>query len=197
MPHSIPEIAHSDSGVHTLDSVGTSPHISSAPSYADQQLAEERAEEARQTAADSANKAAESTKEFSQKADSELRRLEKDAGKKYDQFSEEAKQSYEKWKKEAAKDYEKAKKEAKRDGEWMEENRKNPVVVGNAVVIAALGGVLGVGAYRLHRAGELTWKVAGAWAGVVGLFAVADYYVSQYVFQSPVVILVAPGKRLC
>ena len=62
----------------------------------------------------------------------------------------------------------------------MEENKGNPVVVGNAVVIAALAGLLGVGAYRLNKAGELTWKVAGAWAGVVGLFAVGDYYVSQY-----------------
>ena len=47
------------------------------------------------------------------------------------------------------------------------------------MVIAAVGGLLGVGAYRMQQAGTLTWKVAGAWAGVVGLFAVGDYYVSQ------------------
>jgi len=57
------------------------------------------------------------------------------------------------------------------------------VVIGNAVVITALAGLLGVGAYRLHKANALTWKVTGAWAGAVGLFAVGDYFVSQYFFK--------------
>lgn len=38
---------------------------------------------------------------------------------------------------------------------------------------------LGFGAYRKYAAGELTWKVVGAWAGVVGLFAAGDFYLSQ------------------
>ncbi|KAK5005129.1 hypothetical protein LTR28_008089 [Elasticomyces elasticus] len=65
----------------------------------------------------------------------------------------------------------------------MKENSDNPVVIGNAVAMAAFAGVLGVGAYRKYTAGELTWKVAGLWAGVVGLFAVGAYYVSQYLFK--------------
>lgn len=84
-------------------------------------------------------------------------------------------------KKEAKKDAKKLKEEGKEAGRWADENKGNPVVIGNAVVIAALGGLLGIGAYRLHQRNELTWKVAGAWAGIVGLFAVGDYYVSQYV----------------
>ena len=64
----------------------------------------------------------------------------------------------------------------------MNKNKNNPVVIGNAVVIAALGVLLGTGAYRMHKANTLTWNVAGAWAGAVGLFAVGDYYVSQYVY---------------
>jgi hypothetical protein len=27
----------------------------------------------------------------------------------------------------------------------------------------------------------LTWKVVGAWTGIVGLFAAGDYYLSQWV----------------
>ena len=149
------------------------------PSYADQQLAAERAEEAEREGKRVADKAAQQAKEFTQQAERELSRLEKETGKKYDQWSSEAKSSYDKWKKVAGKDYEKAKKEVKEDGKWVEKNRRNPVVVGNAVAMTAVAGLLGIGAYRLHRAGELTWKVAGTWAGIVGLFAVGDYYVSQ------------------
>ena len=49
-------------------------------------------------------------------------------------------------------------------------------------MLASLGALLGVGAYRLQQRGELTWKVCGVWAGVVGLFGVGDWFVSQYVF---------------
>ena len=68
---------------------------------------------------------------------------------------------------------------AQRAGHELNENRDNPVVVGNAVVIAAASAALGFGAYRKYAAGELTWKVVGAWAGVVGLFAAGDFYFSQ------------------
>lgn len=52
-------------------------------------------------------------------------------------------------------------------------------MVVNAVVIAAAAVGLGVGAYQKHAKGELSWGVVGAWAGVVGLFAAGDYYLSQ------------------
>lgn len=49
-----------------------------------------------------------------------------------------------------------------------------------------------IGAYRQHQAGALTWKLAGTWAGVLGAFAVGDYYFSQYVFS-----VVAVEMGLC
>ncbi len=75
------------------------------------------------------------------------------------------------------------KKESKAKGKkalhHLEANSDNPVFVGNALAVIALSGALGFGAYRKYAAGEFTWKVAGAWAGIVGLFAVGDYYMSQ------------------
>ena len=166
--------------MHSLDSLSSgSPHISSIPSYADQQLAAERAEEAEREGKRVADKAAQQARDFTAQAEQELSRLEKETGQKYNEWSKEAKDGYEKWKKTAKKEAEKAKKELKEDGKWMEENKGNPVVVGNAVAMTAVAALLGIGAYRLHRAGELTWKVAGTWAGIVGLFAVGDYYISQ------------------
>ena len=74
-----------------------------------------------------------------------------------------------------------AKAKAERAAQKARSNSDNPVVVGNAVVVAALSAALGFGAYRKYAAGELTWKVVGAWTGVVGLFAAGDYYLSQWV----------------
>lgn len=74
---------------------------------------------------------------------------------------------------------ERAKDKARAKGRRARENADNPVILGNMITVGILGAVLGYGAYRKYSVGELTWKVAGAWAGVVGLFAVGDYYVSQ------------------
>jgi regulator of protease activity HflC (stomatin/prohibitin superfamily) len=60
-----------------------------------------------------------------------------------------------------------------------QKNADNPVVVSNAVGLAVVAGVLGIGAYRKYARGELTGKVVAAWMGVVGLFGVGDYYFSQ------------------
>jgi cation transport ATPase len=70
---------------------------------------------------------------------------------------------------------------AKKDqaNEKIRKNADNPVVLSNAVGLAVIAGVLGIGAYRKYARGELTGKVVAAWAGVVGLFGAGDYFVSQ------------------
>ena len=78
---------------------------------------------------------------------------------------------------------ESAKARAKKDAEIAKKNADNPVVIGNVAGVAVLGTFLGVGAYRKYVRNELTWNVVGAWAGVVGLFALGDYYVSNYFFK--------------
>ncbi|KAI4716806.1 hypothetical protein E4T48_07022 [Aureobasidium sp. EXF-10727] len=78
---------------------------------------------------------------------------------------------------------EKAKQKAQKATEKAKANSDNPVVLGNTVAVVALGGLLGFGAYRKYTAGELTWKVAGAWAGIVGVFALGDYYASKFLFK--------------
>lgn len=78
---------------------------------------------------------------------------------------------------------EKAAAKASRGKHLAKENANNPVVLGNVLGVGILGTALGVGAYRKWVRDELSWKVVGTWAGVVGLFAVGDYYVSKYFFQ--------------
>lgn len=72
-----------------------------------------------------------------------------------------------------------AKEKARKAKNIIEANSDNPVVVANAVAVLALGGALGFGAYRKYEAGELTWKVAATWGGIVGAFALGDYFVSR------------------
>ncbi|KAI9668953.1 MAG: hypothetical protein M1817_005176 [Caeruleum heppii] len=79
---------------------------------------------------------------------------------------------------------EQAKAKANKASDELRANSDNPVVVGNAVMVAVLSAALGFGAYRKYAAGELTWKVVGLWTGVVGAFAAGDYYLSQYLFKN-------------
>lgn len=78
------------------------------------------------------------------------------------------------WEKEIA-----AKKKATDAAAARARKAENPVVLGNAVAVVALSVGLGFGAYRKYVAGELTWKVVGAWTALVGVFAAGDYYLSQ------------------
>merc|ERR1712230_126532 len=78
----------------------------------------------------------------------------------------------------------KANAKAKKAKSNLEANKDNPVYIGNAVAVVALSAGLGFGAYRKYAAGDLTWKVVGAWTGIVGLFAAGDYYLSQYLFKN-------------
>ncbi|KAF2220967.1 hypothetical protein BDZ85DRAFT_290799 [Elsinoe ampelina] len=91
----------------------------------------------------------------------------------------ESRQKVEEAKEKAGVKKQQARNKAKQAGQTLRDNSDNPVVIGNAVTIAALGGLLGIGAYRKYTEGTFTWRVAGLWAGAVGLFGVADYYVSQ------------------
>ena len=54
--------------------------------------------------------------------------------------------------------------------------KDNPVIILNILLITAVGAGLGVGAYKK---GSPSWKVAGLWTGAVGVFTVADYFVSK------------------
>jgi len=173
MPDYVPEIAHDDSGVHSLDSLDST-HLQSASSFADTQREAEEAEEK------AANHAREQAEELKKAGDNAATKAEQSARG----FANKAEQKADELKKKAGVEGKKAKKEAKEAEDWADKNKGNPVVIGNVVAVAALGGLLGVGAYRKYNAHELTWKVAGAWAGAVGLFAVGDYFVSQWLFKN-------------
>ena len=67
----------------------------------------------------------------------------------------------------------------KKDGQKLNENRDNPVFIGNALIWGIATVAIGYGAYQKHSEGKLDWQLAGKVAGCVGAFAVADYFGSR------------------
>ena len=112
-------------------------------------------------------------------SDYEEQKVQTSTQQREHELEDEAKERADKVAQEAKDKKDEAKKAADKAADKAKKNSDNPVVLSNVAGIAAMTGLLGYGAYRKYHAGELTWKLAGAWAGVVGLFAVADYYTSQ------------------
>lgn len=96
-----------------------------------------------------------------------------------ERLEREAQEKYEAEKKKAEEAAEKAKAKAKSAAGSFRRNEGNPVILGNAVLVTAITGGLGYGAYRKHLEGQLSWKLVGIWGGAVGALAVADYFVSK------------------
>ncbi|KAI9692737.1 MAG: hypothetical protein M1820_009409 [Bogoriella megaspora] len=113
------------------------------------------------------------------KTDTQAERMEREFEDKKREAGDKASQAKDK----LAEGRSKGRAQAEKEAKFLRENKDNPVVIGNAVVITTLAGVLGYGVYKQHQAGQLDWKVAGIGAGIIGLFATADYYVSQWLFK--------------
>lgn len=167
---------HDVASVHSLNSQGSI----NPPSYAEQQR---QAEEATKETEEQAKRAAKQTeaqaKDFGRKAENKAADLERSSKSALNKVSNEASKDYDKAKKQASAEAKKAKKAASDAGTWADNNKQNPVVIGNAIVVASLTGLVGIGAYRKYVNNELTPKVVGIWTGVIGLFAVGDYFVSS------------------
>lgn len=131
-----------------------------------------------------ANNVEKNAKQTAGTVEKDLKQAAEKADKKYQDVKGKAVDEYENNIKPAVKKgVEEGKKEGKKAEQWAEKNKDNPVVVGNAVVFALLGAGLSFGAYRMHSQNRLTGQVVAATAGVLSLFAISDYYVSQFFFQ--------------
>jgi len=195
-----PEILHDDSSTASLIDVD-SPHVSSVPSSysgetSTQQTRIEREEEeaereareefervsnetskeyhsAKKTTHEKGKEAKAKGKELGHEAEAKA----KEASAKAKELGKEGKQKA----KEIGREVEAKSKEAAND---ISENRDNPVVIGNAIIIGLGSAAIGIGAWKKYQRGELDWQVGGLWAGAIGLFVLGDYYVSQWLFKN-------------
>jgi F0F1-type ATP synthase assembly protein I len=112
-------------------------------------------------------------------SDYESQSIKTDTQADREEREEEIKREAKDLKEKAAAKKEQAKDKAEQAKNVAAKNSDNPVVLSNAVGLAVVAGVLGIGAYRKYVHGELTGKLVAAWVGVIGLFGVGDFYVSQ------------------
>ena len=192
----VPEVERSDDHTESLVDVD-SVHVSIVPSDFESQsiqtdtqadrLDREAEDDEREMEAEYKEMKGEASAKVHQakaNAHDTVAQAEAETKKTADRVSREAKKTVDQLSGEVRKTVDKVSDEAKAAGRDLRDQADDPVVVGNTVVVAALSAALGFGAYRKYASGELTWKVAGAWAGVVGVFALGDFYLSQSVFPS-------------
>ena len=163
----LPSIEDSSSSLVEVDSQ----HIKSEAS--------EDAQKAKEKAIDASEKTKEKSASYAQEAREKASEAAQYSKEKGSEFADSASANYGKAKKSASKGAKEAKEEFKSAGQDLSDNRDNPVVIANGVLIVAGSAALGYGAYTKHMAGELDWKLAGIWAGAVGAVAIGDYYLSQ------------------
>ncbi|KAJ9608709.1 hypothetical protein H2200_006480 [Cladophialophora chaetospira] len=118
------------------------------------------------------------------KTDTQAERLEHEAEDRARDTAKEVSRNAESAKKKAATKGKQIKDELKKDGNKLNENRDNPVVVGNALIWGIATVAIGYGAYQKHSEGKLDWQLAGTVAGAVGAFAVADYFGSKWLLEN-------------
>lgn len=162
-----PSIEDSSSSLVNVDSE----HIKSEAS--------ESAQQTKEKAIDASEKTKEKSATYAQEVKEKASEASQYSKEKGSEFADSASTNYDKAKKSASKNAKEAKQEIKSAGQDLSDNRDNPVVIANGVLIVAGGAALGYGAYTKHVAGELDWKIAGLWAGAVGAVAIGDYYLSQ------------------
>lgn len=143
------------------------------------QRSSEAADKTKQKSSEAAETTKEKSSDYAQTAKEKAREAADYTKEKSSEFADSASKNYDSAKKSAEKNAKEAKKEIKSAGQDLNENRDNPVVIANGVLIVAGSAALGYGAYTKHVKGELDWQIAAITAGVVGVLAVGDYYLSQ------------------
>ena len=143
------------------------------------QKTSEAADKTKQKTSEAVDKTKQKSSEAAETTKEKTREAADYTKEKSSEFADSASKNYDSAKKSAEKNAREAKKEIKSAGQDLNENRDNPVVIANGVLIVAGSAALGYGAYTKHVKGELDWQLAAITAAFVGVFAVSDYYFSQ------------------
>lgn len=160
--HAVPGLEVHESQTSSLVDVD-SPHVVSVPSdYEEQEVKTE-------------TQATRMEREAEDKARAEAKKAEEKAEEKAQQVKQNAQQVKQK----AAEKAKEAKAEVKKDARKLDENKDNPVFIGNAILWTVTAAAVGYGAYQKHKEGKLDIQLAGTVAAALGVLGIMDYTASK------------------
>lgn len=113
------------------------------------------------------------------KTETQAERLEREAEADARAAAAKAEAKADDLKKKAATAGKDAKKALKKDAQKLNENKDNPVFVGNAILWTVTAAAVGYGAYKKHSEGKLDVTLAGTVALGLGVLGAVDYFASK------------------
>lgn len=154
--HPVPSLKHDESQASSLVDVD-SPHISSVKSDFEDQAV---------------------------KTETQAERIEQETEAKARSEAHKAEEKAKELKKEAATKAKEAKKEIKKEAKHLDENKDNPVYIGNAILWTLTAAAVGYGAYQKHSEGKLDINIVGTTALALGALGAADYFGSKWLIEN-------------
>lgn len=113
------------------------------------------------------------------KTETQAARIERETEDKARVETKKAEEKADELKKKAASKAKDAKAEVKKDAKKLEENKDNPVVIGNAILWTVTAVAVGYGAYKRHSEGKLDLPLVATVAAGLGALATVDYFGSR------------------
>lgn len=118
------------------------------------------------------------------KTETQAERIAREAESKAREEAAKASRKADDLKKRAATAAKEAQKGLKRDGQRLNENKDNPVFIGNAILWTLTAGAVGYGIYQKHTEGKLDLSLAGTIALGLGALGAADYFASKWLIEN-------------
>ena len=113
------------------------------------------------------------------KTETQAERIAQEAEHKAQVNAKKAEDKAAELKKKAATKGKEAKAEAKKEARKFDENKDNPVFIGNYILWGITAAAVGYGAYQRHSEGRLDVETVGTVALGLGALGVADYFASK------------------
>jgi len=113
------------------------------------------------------------------KSRADAKKAEQKAEEKAKKAEEEAEKKAEELKKKAQAKAKDAKAELKKEAKHLDENKDNPVYIGNYILWGITAAAVGYGAYQKNSEGKLDVQLAGTVALGLGALGAADYFASK------------------
>lgn len=118
-------------------------------------------------------------KEQAVKTETQADRMAQEAEQMARADAKKAEDKAEDLKKKAATKSKEAKSKLKEEGRYLDDNKDNPVFIGNAILWAVTVVAVGYGAYQKHTEGKLDLQLAGTVALGLGALGAADYVITK------------------